>query len=118
MDPDDGQTIYYNEREWRFIPFGETLIKGDGTFRNDIHPMLPEKDYDNECVRRKRTKLLHKYEDYHLTFNAADIDHIIVCKEADIPIMVNVIDKLKCSDEEQKLLLTRLISMERIKANF
>lgn len=116
-DPDDDDRMYYNEREWRYIPFAETLVSGDGALPDDrIQPMISATDFYNKAKRIAATDCLHEH--YQLTFEAYDIEHIIVNRKEEIPEMVDVIEEMKCDDEDRKMLMTRLISMERIGANF
>lgn len=116
-NPDDSKVKYYNEREWRYIPFAETLVKGNETLPDErITPMISRIDFYDEEKRKAATDCLHEH--YELTFEADDIEHIIVKRKEEIPEMVDVIEKMDCDDESRKMLLTRLISMERIEDNF
>jgi hypothetical protein len=93
--------IFYDEREWRFVPSNLYVISETATSKSDI---------------KKTNKKLEL--DKKLSFKAEDIKYIIVKEEKEIPDFVEFIeDELENSfiPSEKKLLVSKLISVEQIK---
>jgi hypothetical protein len=124
---DKGEVIFYDEREWRYVPFADQTIISGGEVPADIRPMLSEKEYAKGDVRDKATASLPKH--YRLTFGAADIKYLIVQNEDEIPGMVDFIhgelqrsgentELRSCPQDEKKQLMARLLSMRQIEQGF
>lgn len=101
---------FYEEREWRYIPY----------LRDSTQPIklgLFEKEFCDKLIKEKEETKLEKYK---LSFEPNDIKYIIVNKETEIPKMIQKIREIKAkySDDEKDLLITRIISMEHILADF
>lgn len=112
----DGQTqSNYIENEWRYVVTGEgidwkwsaeeyKLWRGDGA-----------KPEPSDALKAKM-----------LTFNVGDISHIIVKSEGEVHYFVDTILSMKgiggyadgLSDDDRKLLLTKIISQEKIEKDF
>ena len=92
--------IFYNEREWRYVPKG--------------FQVLPEKKTSKAILDSRNT--LMQRED-KLTFEARDIKYIIVRNEDEIPDFADFIEKSLNQFElpERKLLISKLISVQHIK---
>jgi hypothetical protein len=108
---------YYDEREWRYTP--------------DLHkytlPLIEEKyvlpfaiDSTNSDTLVKLNSMLHSDTENHLFFRIDDITHIIVRKESDIKGLVKLINTEfhNVSFEERDILLTRVISIDKMKGDF
>lgn len=100
---------FYDEREWRYILPTELM--------KDYSRLL---DYEFE-----NAEFLKAYNDdiakYHrLEFVPNDISYIIVEKESEILETIDLVQTIKerFTENEKKLLTTRIISMERIKEDF
>src|SRR5262249_14417290 len=118
-----GEITFYNEREWRYVPFADDTIHGVDEIPAGIRPMLAESEYKNTGALSAATMTLHEH--YKLTFGAEDVRYLIVREENELDEIVNFItyelrkrghnDELQnCSEDEKKRLLTRLISMRQI----
>ena len=93
--------IFYNEREWRYVP-------------KDF-PVLPEKLAHGTDIEEENKKMIEKHS---LRFGVKDIKYIIVKRESEIPDFVKFIEtKLKKQFNlvERKLLVSKLISAEQIR---
>ena len=118
---------FYNEREWRYVPFADQTIKERAEIPAEVRPMLSEREYGIPEVRHDATTSLHRH--YRLTFAAGDVKYLIVENEQEIPEIVDFInDKLveqgentelrDCSENDKKRLTSRLLSMKQIKQDF
>ena len=102
--------IFYDEREWRYIP--KMDLK-----KTAIRDFL----WKNEFLNEKTLKENHtKLEKKKLSFQPKDIKYIIVEKEKEIYDMVSKIRSIKNKFpyEEVEILITRIISMEHIRDDF
>ncbi len=97
---------FYQESEWRYVPLDDR-----------IKMFLNEVDYHNENELEK----LHKETKEHcsLKFNPTDVSFIFVPKDKNIPSLIMFMQsKLNnYSDEELKVLFSRVISIENILKN-
>jgi hypothetical protein len=110
------KVTFYDEREWRYVPFADKTIANAPT-PPEVQPILSEGDYSSPETYEQKTKMLQEH--YTLKFHASDIKFIIVGKEDEIPEMVKDIDdNLPCSENDKKKLITRIITMEQIRENF
>ncbi len=93
--------IFYNEREWRFTP--------------KKFPVLPE---NNSATKIKEANA-EMQDTERLAFKAQDVKYIIVKEEKEIPDFVSFIEKELTNQfqkqDEIKLLVSKLISVEQIK---
>ncbi|MCH7613348.1 MAG: hypothetical protein IIB45_08325 [Candidatus Marinimicrobia bacterium] len=102
---------FYDEREWRYVPSLEQL----GTM------WMGKNDYFDKDKRNKMNHLFVIDKKYNLTFNANDIKYIIVRNADEILETLDQINKLKrrnFSNEDVKLLSTKIISMVNIVDDF
>jgi hypothetical protein len=93
--------IFYDEREWRYVPKGFSV--------------LPEKLQNPSIIEEENVKMSAKQR---LAFKAIDIKYIIVKKESEIPEFVDFIEndlKSIFNENERKLLVSKLISVQQIK---
>jgi hypothetical protein len=127
MIVDKGEVIFYDEREWRYVPFADQTIMSGEEIPADVRAMLSEKEYAKGDVLGKATDSLHQH--YRLTFRAEDVKYLIVQHEDEIPEMVDFIngdlqrygdntELLCCPQDEKKRLTARLISMRQIEQDF
>lgn len=101
---------FYDEREWRHIP----------KLHHTIPNYISKDAYQNEVQRKEANSVLEKPE-YTLKFEPSDIRYIIVNKENEILPMVDSIHNIKghkYTNQEMKLLTTRIISMEQVLQDF
>ena len=97
------EKIFYNEREWRFVPKDGFPILRRGSFktRKSLNPIL--------------------VENAPLVFEPDNISYIILKKDKEIAQMINMIYNLpakKYSDAEKKILLTKIITTEQLDKDF
>lgn len=105
-------TVFYNEREWRFIPNIVTLAK------NEISFALPKHAFINDIERVKLENLLAVH--CKLSFKPKDIKYIIVKKESEIiPMIAKIREyKHKYSQDDQDRLVTKIITLNDILNDF
>ena len=123
---DKGEVTFYDEREWRYVPFADQTIKGIDEIPSGVRTMLSEKEYGKAEILANASTSLHSY--YRLTFGAEDAKYLIVDTEEEIPHLVDFIDGVQgdwenselgsCTKAERKRLTTRLISMAQIERDF
>ncbi|MHB8260359.1 MAG: abortive infection system antitoxin AbiGi family protein [Bacteroidia bacterium] len=92
--------IFYNEREWRYVPSEFPVISKKRAKPNEVSDA-------NEAMKKKE----------RLGFSAQDIKYIIVRHEKEIPEFVDFIEKElkdKFSERDRKILLSKLISVNQI----
>ncbi len=109
----NGERIkFYDEREWRYVP---DYIK---IRQKSLKPYMLVDDFLNVNKREAFNKSLEN--DFKLEFAPSDIKYIIVGNESDVLHMADNISQinLNCSDNDKKLLITKIISMERIQQDF
>jgi hypothetical protein len=105
---------FYDEREWRYVPTPEQL-KNVGC---EPKTVMVEEEFSDKLFLGKENR---KLEGCKLVFTPDDIRYLIVDKEKEI---LQFIDRLrdakspKYSDRTIELLLTRIMSMERIREDF
>lgn len=92
--------VFYNEREWRFVPEKFPVLSKLHTKKEDI---------EKANAKMKKSKL---------NFSARDIKYIIVKSEKEIPDFVKYIEEDLAdrfpSEKERKLLVSKLISVDQI----
>ena len=123
---DKGEVTFYDEREWRYVPFADQTIKGMDKIPPGVRTMLSEKEYASADALSHAINSLQTH--YKLTFGAEDARYLIVDTEQDIPELVDFIDGVRgdwentelgsCTESEKKRLTTRLISMAQIERDF
>ena len=123
---DKGDVTFYDEREWRYVPFADQTLKGMEEIPAGVRTMLSEKEYEDAETLGTSITSLHNY--YRLTFGAEDVKYLIVDTEEEIPELVDFINALEgdcenrelrtCTTNEMKRLTTRLISMAQIERDF
>ncbi len=110
----DGELVdesykFYDEREWRYVP-----VDGPQHF----HHILTEDEYTQWRGEEKQKPTI---KGLSLDFMSKDTDYIIVEKESEISPMINKLKGFQnfyTNDEDYNLLISRLISMEKIREDF
>lgn len=113
--PDGSDQINYIENEWRYVVTGEGI---DWKWSLDEYEKWRgkgDKPEPSEALKRQK-----------LTFNVEDITHIIVKTDSEVHHIVDAILRMRniggiegaLSDDERKLLLTKIISQEKIEKDF
>lgn len=100
---------FYNEREWRYVSKSQ----------NETFPFgLDKHIFEDNNVLREANDRLH--EEDQIMFTPNDIKYLIVAKENEIlPLIASVESiKNKFSQDEIKLLSTRIISAQQIEDDF
>lgn len=98
---------FYDEREWRYIPpIGGSVLN-----------FLTDAEYQE---KEKRDKLNSYNEKYGVTFNPDAINYIIVEKEDEIVPLMHELYTIKGDfpHKSVELLMSRIISMDRIREDF
>ncbi len=111
----EGEQVNYLENEWRYV------VTGSG-----IDWKWNEDEYTRWRGTGKKPEPTDALKDKKLKFNVRDISYVIVEKDCQISEMVDIIQSLKCvggnedaiSDDDRKILLTKIISQEKIGADF
>lgn len=105
VDGSKENVVFYNEREWRYIPCQHKLL-------------LKYDDFINEDERKKSNADIPSQ--YYIPFAADDIRYLIVSTEAEILTLVRDLERLKSKfcDDQLTILTTRIISAERIREDF
>jgi Putative abortive phage resistance protein AbiGi, antitoxin len=105
---------FYAEREWRYVPTEQDLIKNQ--FNTQL--IIPKETY---LKWRERTKEKEFFPRISLTFTSDDINHIIVEKEVHIPSLIKFLkvqSHLYSNSGDIDVLISRITSFERLKADF
>jgi|SRR5687767_9611520 hypothetical protein len=123
---DKGDVVFYDEREWRYVPFADQTIKGREEIPQNVRTMLSEREFTEADALARASESLHGY--YRLTFGADDTSYLIVDREEEIPELVDFIESVgpewentelaSCTESQRKRLATRLISMAQIERDF
>lgn len=100
---------FYNEREWRYIP------TEFNSFEKKYLPFINEIDWDNNLKNYFGEKP-HFSSKNGLSFMYEDIDYIIVDNEKRIKPLINKLKKI--FPNEYEMLLTKVISFDKIKSDF
>ena len=103
---------FYNEREWRYIPDSDVLLK--------INPglFISKKEYDDFDKRKSHNESLSFIK---INFTPNDIKYVIIKKESERLKITKMINKIKgslYSTDELKVLSSKIISVEQIKEDF
>lgn len=103
--------VYYNEREWRYVPTIDKLIY-------DKRPFLEKEEFLNETMRSQANESLRIT--FTLSFIPDDIEYIIVKNKTEIPLIINDIMSIKHNydDDTKRLLISKIISCENISNDF
>ena len=99
---------FYNEREWRYVPdIVDTSVK---------YLLLPIKDY----IEPLKTELNRQIQTKKLTFSPSDINYLIIEEENDRIQFINEIDRIKAkySDDDRKILKSKILSSRQIFEDF
>ncbi len=101
---------FYDEREWRYVPF---INKKEGT---DYR--LTKEEFLNDIKRASANDILAKTNS--LKFKCENIKYIIVHKESEMIALFDALDSMseEFSDDERKILKTKIISTEQILQDF
>ncbi len=114
----DRKTDFYDEREWRYVPFPERP-----DIAKDLVPMnfFPkELFYDGDHFSKDYFENKNRmYNDYRLSFSVTDVKYIIISRTSDINHMLNFIANLTNYTEEEKFfLMSKAVSLKQIKEDF
>jgi hypothetical protein len=122
---DKGEVTFYDEREWRYVPFADQTLNMEAV-PDGVRAMLSEGELKDSDILDNASASLHNH--YKLTFGAEDIKYVIVDKEDEIPALVDFINEfrgdhenkelVRCTENERKRLATRLLSMRQIEEDF
>lgn len=99
---------FYDEREWRYVPLRE---------KEDQFLYLTESVFHEKDVREK---INLENEKYGVVFNPDVINYLIVPTDKDVLKLKHAIEEIKgdFAYNSVQLLMTRIISMERIREDF
>lgn len=104
--------VFYNEREWRYVPDMKELIK--------IYPRLiiNKDEYNDQIIRENRNDDLYSFK---LKFTPMDIKYIIINEERERLILARMIDEIKgdyYNMNDLTVLKSKIISVEQIQEDF
>lgn len=108
----DGKTvskIFYNEREWRYVP-------------SDLEPKDLYVRHGNDRIEIEESKNIKFKEKLHFQLN--DIKYLIISKESERVSFLKTLEKIYCMnnsaniDENFLLLASKIITCEQIKKDF
>lgn len=99
---------YYDEREWRYVP--RLFESGERLF-------LTNEENSNEERHNHIQEILKQHP---LCFQPSDINDIIVHKDSEVLDMKHLLEKVKVnySDKDREILVTKILSAQRIKNDF
>lgn len=109
----NGEVIrFYDEREWRYVPDYYEMSK------KSVKAFLPKHEYLRD--RDHFNNMISEHKEFRLNFTPKDIKYIIVEKEDEVGQMIKDIKLIKryYSQDETDLLITKIISVDRIKEDF
>lgn len=95
---------FYQESEWRYVPDSVCV------------PWIDKKTYEDKEEISKLNK--STWDNAMLRFEADDVKYVFVKCNKDIPKIIDIIQKIKSdrfSDEQKKLLFSRVISLENLR---
>lgn len=106
------ETMFYDEKEWRYIPDYKSILE------KSLRPYIFSHEYMNESKKDEFNDIFKQH--FKLGFKPGDIKYIIVDGESEVLDMAEKIEGLKSpfAMDEVKLLITRIISVERLRADF
>ena len=99
--------VFYNEREWRFIPADDTAFR-----------VLTKEGFDDPAIRREADAAVSHFQ---LTFTPSDIKYVIVESEDEILPMIRDLESIKGPnylEDDVKLLSSRMISAQQVSEDF
>lgn len=105
---DNENYVFYDEREWRYVPNEESLKGAKG--------ILNIKDYNND-----KKSYNEKLKDIYLNFTVEDISYIIVNKDDEIPEVLEFINNNfqdSCTAKQLKILGTKILTKNQIYQDF
>jgi hypothetical protein len=122
---DKGKVTFYDEREWRYVPFADQTLNLEAV-PDGVRAMLSEGELKDPDVFTKASESLHTH--YRLTFGADDAKYVIVDNEDETADLVDFINGFQgnhentelvgCTENQKKRLTTRLLSMRQIEEDF
>jgi len=106
------EIINYDEKEWRYIPDYEKVVE------KSLRPYLSYEEYLDEKKKEEYNELFRSH--FSLSFRSCDIKYIIVEREDEVLDMARMVENVKSSygEDEVKLLITKIISVERLRDDF
>lgn len=106
----DGKLVkFYDEREWRYVPgLKELKVK-------NIKPFLRKNDFLINDIKQEYNRQLQIFK---LGFRPEELKYIIVNTESEVleiaKAVLQIKDRLGYTEDDKKLLLTKIISIEKI----
>ena len=123
---DKTTVTFYDEREWRYVPFADQRIRERGEIPPDVRTMLSQKEYETDEILSTASTTLHHH--YKLEFGPEHLRYLIVDKETEIPELVDFITGAEphwenkemggCTNRDKKQLMARILSMQQIYEDF
>lgn len=101
--------IFYNEREWRYIPLNEKKLP--------VKTLSIEKFKDSVLLENENRKMVN----YRLKFSVKDVKYIFVENENEIDILINKLRMIKSTiynERDIELLATKIITTRQIVEDF
>lgn len=103
---------FYDEREWRYIPF--IIQEADNLDKFDYR--LNKNEFLNDVKRANANKYLA--DNYLLKFDFNDIKYIIIKSDEEAQAMTETINSLTFSNIQKNILITKIISTQQIIEDF
>jgi hypothetical protein len=109
----DEKYYFYDEREWRYIPFGkltELAVAGE-----KVRVFLTRQEFDNPTVREFQNLVLADH--CSLSFRPSDVRYIFVPEEPEVEDVIQVLEgegTTQWSGEEVSSLSRRVVSMQEL----
>jgi hypothetical protein len=100
---------FYDEREWRYIPYSPIFIDFTGFDEEEIRKT--RLDYENKNIDNDKLK-------YVLPFEYADITYIFVQQQEDVDKVIEEIRSTKIEQLQQDRLIAKIITSRQIERDF
>lgn len=106
------EIMFYDEKEWRYIPDYKSIIE------KSLRPYIFSHEYLDENKKDEFNDIFKHH--FKLDFEPKDIKYIIVNSESEVLEMAKKVGDIKdlYDTDEIKLLITRIISVERLRDDF
>ena len=106
------EIMFYDEKEWRYIPNYKSILE------KSLRPYIFSHEYLNESKKDEFNDIFK--QNFKLDFRPDDIKYIIVNRESEVLDMAKKVEDIKdlFDANEIKLLITRIISVERLRDDF
>ena len=106
------EIMFYDEKEWRYIPNYNKILE------KSLRPYIFSHEYLDENKKDEFNEIFKQH--FKLDFKPRDIKYIIVDKETEVLSMVKKVENIKShfDNDEIKLLISKIISVERLQDDF